>query len=67
LSTGKLPFECDFEKDFCELKQRVNDDIDWLRRDNSTTSDGTGPLGAKSGRWYIYLKSNSSRDEGDKA
>ena len=35
--------ECDFEVDFCGYTQNTNDQFDWQRHANSTSSVGTGP------------------------
>ena len=62
----QLPFVCDFEKDFCGMTHRANDKSSWERREGPTMTDGTGPSGAKSGRWYIYVEASSPRVKGDK-
>ena len=49
------------------MTQRSNDEFDWLRRDSVTPTDGTGPSGAKSWRWFLYTETSSPRVEGDKA
>lgn len=35
--------ECDFEADFCDFTQNTDDNFDWTRHANSTSSNGTGP------------------------
>lgn len=39
------PFNCDFEKDFCQYKQEnLNDIFNWTRTQGGTYSVGTGPI-----------------------
>ena len=64
---GKLPYFCDFERDFCGISQRSNDDFDWLRIDRATPTDGTGPNKAQHMDYFVYSEMSSPRIKGDKA
>ena len=64
---AKIPFECEFENDFCGMTQRADDESDWERRDGWTPTRGTAPAGAKSGSWHIYLDASPPRVMGDTA
>ena len=47
---------CDFETDFCGMTQRKDDDNSWIRYDRAVPHGfGTGPLGPKYGRWFIFV------------
>lgn len=39
--------------------QATNDDKDWVRRQNSTPSEGTGPSSAQHKSWYLYLEATT--------
>ena len=65
--TGKLPYFCDFERDFCGINQRSNDDFDWTRTNKATPTDGTGPEHAQHRDFFVYTEMSSPRKKGDKA
>ena len=48
------------------MTHRADDKSDWERRNGPTPTGETGPSGAKSGRWYIYVEASPPRDKGDK-
>ncbi|CAH1788901.1 unnamed protein product [Owenia fusiformis] len=48
--------DCGFESGDCEFIQRTDDDDDWIRIQGGTPSGGTGPSGAKSGSYYMYVE-----------
>ena len=59
-------FQCDFESgsdSVCGMNQRMDDDFDWTRKSGPTPYKGpskkkrnSGPDGAASGDWYIYIE-----------
>ena len=62
---------CDFEKDFCGMIQDQSDNFDWDRWTMETNTWYTGPRGAQSGLYYIYIETsnfpgrNAPRKTGD--
>ncbi len=66
---GDLPYECTFEVDTCGLRQRTEDNFDWLlRSEGSTTTDQTGPTsGYQNSRYYMFIEASSPRVPGDRA
>ncbi|CAD5119990.1 DgyrCDS8574 [Dimorphilus gyrociliatus] len=56
-NTVRLPFQCTFEFDLCQMVQSKADNGDWQRINGPTPSDATGPDKAHSGNWYIFLNS----------
>lgn len=40
---GPMLFECHFHQDLCQFKQDTQDDFDWVLREGTTATSGTGP------------------------
>lgn len=54
-----LPWACDFETDdLCGMRQRNDDDFEWIRWSGPTPTPGTGPQFAQSGNYYVYVESS---------
>lgn len=49
------------------MEQSANDDFDWTRWTGRTSSDDTGPDGAKEGKYYLYIETSSPRKQDDRA
>ena len=62
-----LPWQCNFESGLCGMIQRTDDEFDWTRHRAVTPSYSTGPSGATSRNWYIYIETSSPRVPGDAA
>ncbi|XP_071176191.1 MAM and LDL-receptor class A domain-containing protein 1-like isoform X9 [Mytilus edulis] len=62
-------YSCGFETDGapCIFKDTTNDEFDWTRRTKSTPSPWTGPRGAATGDYYMYIEASSPRVNGDTA
>ncbi|XP_071131727.1 MAM and LDL-receptor class A domain-containing protein 1-like isoform X9 [Mytilus edulis] len=62
-------YSCGFETDgaTCIFKDTTNDEFDWTRRTKSTPSSSTGPSGAATGDYYMYIETSSPRVNGDTA
>ncbi|XP_076109613.1 MAM and LDL-receptor class A domain-containing protein 1-like isoform X2 [Mytilus galloprovincialis] len=62
-------YSCGFETDGapCIFKDTTNDEFDWTRRTKSTPSSSTGPTGAATGDYYMYIETSSPRVIGDTA
>ncbi|CAG2193481.1 unnamed protein product [Mytilus edulis] len=62
-------YSCGFETDgaTCIFKDTTNDEFDWTRRTKSTPSSSTGPTGAATGDYYMYIETSSPRVIGDTA
>lgn len=55
-----FPYGEGFESNFGLWNNDSEDDIDWRRNSNGTTSNGTGPNGsANNGSTYIYIESST--------
>ena len=54
-----FPYTEDFESGTGGWAQGTGDDIDWTRYSGGTPSGTTGPSGAGSGAWYMYIESSS--------
>ncbi|ELT96945.1 hypothetical protein CAPTEDRAFT_106033, partial [Capitella teleta] len=49
--------ECNFDEGLCDLKQELDDDVDWTRLDAGTPSKYTGPTAGQGGSgWFLYLE-----------
>ena len=62
-----LPYRCSFEFDFCGMIQRQDDQYDWARRQGTTETGDTGPVGTLWGSVYIYAEGSSPRAPNDRA
>ena len=63
-----LPYGCDFElPDICGMLQPTNDQFDWSRNEGGTPTSLTGPTGAYSQRFYMFIETSDPRSEGDYA
>ncbi|CAG2193478.1 HSPA1s [Mytilus edulis] len=62
-------YSCGFEtaSATCIFKDTTNDQFDWTRRTKSTPSSSTGPTGAATGDYYMYIETSSPRVFGDTA
>ncbi|XP_041465298.1 MAM and LDL-receptor class A domain-containing protein 1-like [Lytechinus variegatus] len=55
---------CDFDQSWCDIKQDVLDDFNFIRQRGSTGSFGTGPETDHSGSgYYIYIESSNSKED----
>ncbi|XP_032302492.1 IgGFc-binding protein-like [Coturnix japonica] len=54
---------CTFDVDFCEWKQAINDDFDWIRNKGPTLSPNTGPSHdhTTGDGYYIYLQGSQHK------
>ncbi|XP_066922095.1 uncharacterized protein [Clytia hemisphaerica] len=67
-SNIKKLFECDFEKDVC--KPSYHHQNWWIRTNQATSSDGTGPSTDASGRpggYYLHYEASLSSTKGHRA
>ena len=56
-------FSCDFEEGSvdslgCGIVQLTNDQFDWTRQTGGTPSNPTGPDGAYSGQYYVFIEAS---------
>lgn len=52
------PYSQGFENGWGDWVNSFGDDIDWIRNTGSTPSNRTGPQGAHTGSYYIYLEAS---------
>ena len=64
---ASFPYSESFENSFGGWTQDTSDDFNWKRKTGSTPSNGTGPLAAKDGSYYIYIESSSPNYSSKKA
>lgn len=56
---SSFPSNDDFEGGLDGWTQATGDDLDWTRRSGGTPSSNTGPSGAASGTFYMYIEASS--------
>ncbi len=54
-----IPYSESFETGLGDWQQASNDDFDWSRHFDSTTSSSTGPSSATDGSYYLYTESSN--------
>ena len=60
---SELIFQCDFENEFCGVRQVSSMSSVWGRNRGSTRSSATGPDNAYSGSYYVFVESSDKQDQ----